>query len=211
MADKTPEYGTRPAEGIASHAKHPTFKIGAEVQFKKNPGFGYTVAAVVKNEHALCALDRSSMVIGLFHELEEYCDLEKASFIKKASAVIWEADAATVHLSHSDADKAREALKEVTERLFDAGARFPENLDVQTATFKDWSAQQILDGVVAITRKLVPMAYKDLSEQGLVESWANGHVPIQSCFINAMSIFDALSGLDSREAVLVLYPAHDYI
>ncbi len=203
MADKTPEYGAVSMAGLVTPGGHLSFSTGIEVQFKKNPGFGYKVIDVVKNEHALRALDGSSMAIGLFHELEEYCDLEKASFIKKASAVIWEADAATVHLSHSDADKAREALKEVTERLFDAGARFP---DTARTPFSALTDDEIYHGVTRVAIRLLPEKYKNLYAAVIYEQWAKGTYPCEDACIKAFDIYDAITGRDSREVVLERHP-----
>lgn len=203
MADKTPEYGAVPMAGLASPGGYLTFNVGVEVQFKKNPGFGYKVIDVVKNEHALRALDGSSMAIGLFHELEEYCDLEKASFIKKASAIIWEADAATVHLSHSDADKARAALKEVTERLFDAGARFS---DPCPSPFSALTDDEIYHGVTRVILRLLPTPQKNRYVAEVFGEWAKGTHPCEDACIKAFDIYDAITGLDSRSVVLRRHP-----
>ncbi len=197
MADKTPEYGAVPMAGLASPGGYLTFNVGVEVQFKKNPGFGYKVIDVVKNEHALRALDGSSIAIGLFHELEEYCDLEKASFVKKFKEIATEVRNIVL------TGNATRALKEIGDAMFDAGARFPDTCKTPFSALTD---DEVYHGVSRVILRLLPDPQKNRYVAEVFGEWAKGTYPCEDACIKAFDIYDAITGLDSRSVVLRRHP-----
>lgn len=189
--------------------KSPAHQVGAEVQFKNNPGVGFKVIDVVRDrEHALKSLDGSGLAIALSHEIEEYCDLEQAAFLKRAKNVMLAKNGMGAKF-----------LDDVTKDLWLAGARFPG----PTVTPPALTDNELVAMTAELARMLVEfsgIAVEGLDDTSILRWCSPGfghHVRSLRCaggenqrqralWSSICKIMDLTLGADIERAVAEVYP-----